>query len=95
MSFPIFVALRMKEPVLFKLAPITSSPTDFDTGILSPVNIDSSTVEFPSVTTPSTGTFSPGLTRMRSPTCTSSTGTSTSCPSRKTVAILGASPTSV
>jgi hypothetical protein len=33
----------------------------------SPVSIDSSTGELPATTTPSTGTFSPGRTRIRSP----------------------------
>ena len=46
------------------------SPGPFSTGIGSPVSIDSSTLERPSSTTPSTGTFSPGRTRSRSPTCT-------------------------
>ena len=40
----------------------------FSTGNGSPVSIDSSTLERPSSTTPSTGTFSPGRTRRRSPT---------------------------
>ncbi len=51
------------------------------------------TVEFPSVTTPSTELT--GLTRMRSPTCTSSTGISHFLLSvQNSFAILGASPTS-
>ena len=53
----------------------------------------SSTAVAPSVTTPSTGIFSPGRTRTRSPTTTCSTGTSTSAPSRSTRAVFGASPT--
>ena len=47
------------------------SPGIFSTGIGSPVTIDSSTALRPSRTTPSTGTFSPGRTRSRSPTATS------------------------
>ena len=48
----------------------------FVTGIDSPVTIDSSTVDRPSSTTASTGTFSPGRTRSRSPMWTSSSATS-------------------
>ena len=39
----------------------------FLTGIGSPVIIDSSMLVLPSITRPSTGTFSPGRTRSRSP----------------------------
>jgi hypothetical protein len=63
------------------------------TGALSPVSIDSSMVEAPSTTIPSTGIFSPGRTRTTSPTRTDSTGTSCSLPSRITRAVFGASPT--
>ena len=53
-------------------------PALFSTGIGSPVTIDSSTLDAPSITTPSTGIRSPGRTRSRSPTCTSASGTSRS-----------------
>ena len=44
---------------------------------------------------PSTGTFSPGRTRRRSPTCTWASGTSSSVPSSRTRrAVLGANPSS-
>ena len=56
-------------PVWLSVPPITLSPGSLATGIDSPVTIDSSTVERPSITSPSTGTFSPGRTRSRSPTC--------------------------
>ncbi len=56
----------------------------------SPVIMDSSIADWPSRMTPSTGTFSPGRTTTTSPTFTCSTGTSTSFPSRMTVAIRGA-----
>ena len=46
------------------------------TGIGSPVSIDSSTADAPSVTTPSTGIRSPGFTITRSSTSTASTATS-------------------
>ena len=55
----------------------------------------SSTAERPSTTSPSTGTFSPGRTRSRSPTATASSATSSSRPSgRITRAVFGASPIS-
>ena len=78
------------EPFLLILAPITSSPLSFSTGILSPVSIDSSTEVRPSTTTPSTGILSPGRTRITSPKATSSTVISCSTPLRITRAVLGA-----
>ena len=71
-------------------APITVSPTRFSTGMLSPVNIDSSTVLCPSVITPSTGIRSPGLTKMTSPTATCAISTNFSLPSFNTTAFFGA-----
>jgi hypothetical protein len=73
---------------------MTSSPGAFSTGRLSPVSMLSSRAERPSTTTPSTGTFSPGRTRTRSPTRTASIGTSCSTPSRMTRAVLAWSPIS-
>ena len=61
--------------------PMTESPAVLVTGIDSPVTSDSSTVDRPSSTVPSTGTASPGRTRSRSPSRTSSNGTSASEPS--------------
>jgi hypothetical protein len=61
-----------------------------ETGIDSPVTIDSSTELSPSSTSPSTGTFVPGRMRSRSPTCTSAVGSSSSRPSRRTTAFGGA-----
>ena len=43
--------------------PVTRLPGSFSTGIGSPVIIDSSMLVLPSITRPSTGTFSPGRTR--------------------------------
>ena len=60
----------------------------------SPVSMDSSTLEWPSTMTPSTGIFSPGRTKTRSSLTTCSTGTSISLPSRMTRAVLAASPIS-
>ena len=71
-------------PVVFTVAPMTASPIFLETGIGSPVSIDSSTAEAPSVTTPSTAIFSPGLTITRSPGTRASTATSASRPSRAT-----------
>jgi hypothetical protein len=77
------------------VAPITRAPAAFSTEIGSPVSIDSSTAERPSSTSPSTGTFSPGRTRRRSPTCTWVNGMSSSVPSSRSLrAVFGASPSS-
>jgi len=54
---------------------------DFSTGMDSPVIMDSSTVLRPSRRTPSTGIFSPGRTRRRSPGLTCASGISFSLPS--------------
>jgi hypothetical protein len=89
-SLPVRVARNSKLPVRTMVAPTTSSPGPLSTGRLSPVIIDSSMAEAPVSISPSTGIFSPGLTRTVSPGATSSTGTSTSEPSRTTVAVRGA-----
>ena len=65
---------------------VTGESMPVITGILSPVTIDSSKVLVPVRITPSTGTFSPGLTRIVSPGLTSFSGTFTYLPSRKTSA---------
>jgi hypothetical protein len=84
-----------KLPVWFIVPAVTLEPTDFATGMGSPVTIDSSTLALPSVTSPSTGTFSPGRTRSKSPTRMVSTCTVSSVPSAFTrTAVLGASPSS-
>ena len=57
-----------KPPDWLSVPPITLPPASLVTGIDSPVTIDSSSDERPSRMTPSTGTFSPGRTRSRSPT---------------------------
>ena len=76
------------------VAPVTSSPSDLATGMDSPVIMDSSTVDLPEVTMPSTGSFSPGRMAMMSPTRTSSTLMSYSLPSRITRAVFERSPAS-
>jgi len=94
-SAPTFSARMTSTPDPLMVAPTTLAPATLSTGMGSPVTIDSSTWLRPSTTTPSTGIFSPGRTRRRSPTRTSSSGTSDSDPSglmRR--ASFGASPSS-
>ena len=81
-------------PVPLIVPPVTRAPGSFSTGMGSPVTIDSSTELRPSTTTPSTGIFSPGRTRSRSPTATLASGTSSSRPSRMRRASFGARPSS-
>ncbi|MNI26936.1 hypothetical protein D3C73_806570 [compost metagenome] len=71
-SRPTFFASMTSAPDWFMVPPIAVAPMSLVTGIDSPVTIDSSTALRPSTTSPSTGTFSPGRTRSRSPTCTES-----------------------
>ena len=59
---------------------ITALPVCLETARASPVMKDSSTVELPSVTMPSTGICVPGFTRSKSPICTSASAISCSCP---------------
>ena len=87
--WPNRVTFILKNPVLFILAPKTSSPTFFSKGRLSPVNIDSSIDELPSKIFPSTGICSPGLTQTRSPTVSSEILTSNSSPCRSIFAVRG------
>ena len=89
-SSPTRRAFILNAPLLTMEAEISCAPTFFSTGILSPVSADSSTVPPPSVTSPSTGTELPGLSKIMSPTAILSTVISTSSPSRKTSAVLGA-----
>ncbi len=83
-SAPTRVARTRSDPLPLTVPPITSSPGALPTGRLSPVIMLSSTALAPAMTTPSTGTFSPGRTSSRSPTRTSSTGTVRTCPSGPT-----------
>ena len=69
----------------------TADPEALRTGMGSPVSRDSSAEESPSSTTASTGTWSPGLMRIRSPVRSWDTGVSTSCPAESTRrAVVGA-----
>ena len=79
-----------KLPVVFNVPPVTTSPTPFSTGIGSPVIMDSSTAAPPSIKTPSTGIFPPGLTRSTAPAATADSGTSRSSPSSTMRAVCGA-----
>ncbi len=92
-SRPTRVARMTNEPVVLRVAPMTSSPVAFVLGIGSPVSIDSSTGDAPSTTTPSTGTLSPGRTRSRSPGTTTARSTSSSTPFRNRRAVVAWSPT--
>ena len=80
-------------PEPFTVPPVTALLGPFSAGIASPVSMDSSTALVPSTTTPSTGIFSPGLTRNVSPATTPSSGASSSLPSARTTrAVFGVRP---
>ncbi len=64
---PTRVARRVRTPDLLMEAEMTVSPGPLSTGMDSPVRADSSTVDSPSTTTPSTGTEPPGRTNTKSP----------------------------
>ena len=85
-SRPTLSARMTKLPDWFMVAPITLAPASLVTAKDSPVTIDSSTELPPSITSPSTGTLSPGRTRRRSPTATASRLTSSSLPSARDAA---------
>ena len=88
-SAPTRRARTVTAPVVFWVPPVTASPWAFTTGSVSPVSMDSSTSVAPSVTTPSTGIFSPGRTSTVSPATTWARGTSRSSPPRTTRAVGG------
>ena len=77
-SAPTRSARMTNAPAPLTVAPTSRSPGSFETGMGSPVSIDSSTAPWPSSTRPSTGIFSPGRTRRRSPTTTPARSTSSS-----------------
>ncbi len=90
-SAPTRVARTRIRPCWFTVAPNTSSPGPLSTGMDSPVSMDSSREERPSVMTPSVGIFSPGRTTITSPGMSRSTGIVRSPPSRTTRASLAPS----
>ena len=79
-SLPIRSSTISIAPVPFRVPATSLFPGCLSTGMDSPVTIDSSTLLFPSRTRPSTGIFSPGRIRSRSPTVICSTGISVSPP---------------
>jgi len=91
-SLPIWVALNSNVPLLLMLPATMVSPSVLFTGIGSPVSIDSSTELRPSMTSPSTGIFSPGRTRTVSFFSTSLIAISCSLLSRTTRAVFGCKP---
>ena len=90
-SSPTLVARHFIKPDWFTVAALTASPFCLSTGMLSPVSADSLTAVVPSIISPSTGMFSPGLTTKMSSFRTASTEISCSTPSFTTVAVFGAS----
>ena len=82
---PKALVVRMRSTPLRLTQPErTSSPGATLRGRLSPVRATVSSEELPSSTVPSIGTFSPGRTRMVSPTATLSGATVSTAPSRST-----------
>ena len=93
-SAPTRVARTTSRPPALTVAPATASPGPTSTGTDSPVSIEASTADEPSVTSPSAAIFSPGRTTNSSPTARSPTGTSRSTPSRRTETSLAPSSSS-
>ena len=79
-SAPTRAARITRRPPAFTVAPTTSSPGCFSTGIDSPVRSDWSTADEPSSTMPSVAIFSPGRTTKRSPTASCAIGMRRSAP---------------
>ena len=88
-SSNILVTLILITPERLMHPLITSSPASTSFGRASPVSDEVSTEEFPSITVPSSGIFSPGLTSTVSPMLTSYGSTVSSLPSFKTTAKSG------
>ena len=88
-SAPMPVALQRSSPCALIVAAYTGLPAVLLTGRLSPVSSDSSILELPSITLPSTGTASPGRTMKVSPTRNCATGISRTSPLRSTRAVCG------
>ncbi|MNL21256.1 hypothetical protein D3C87_1425360 [compost metagenome] len=92
-SPPTFSALNLKLPFWLIVPANTLSPSFLATATGSPVIILSSTNEVPSYTTPSTGIFSPDLTKIWSAICTSATAISFSPFAVIIITVLGCKPT--
>ncbi len=80
-------------PERFSVPEYSMSPIVFSTGTLSPVSMDSSTVQLPSITLPSTLIRSPGRTRIMSCCVISEISVSFSSAPRTTSAVFGRSRT--
>ena len=83
------VTRRRRTPERFTHPEKTSWQSVTERGTDSPVMARVSRLEVPSITVPSRGTFSPGRTRMTSPTCTSLGSTTATSPLRSTLAVSG------
>ncbi len=92
---PTRVALNFNSPSLLIDPATTCSPAFLSTGNGSPLSIDSSTADFPSITIPSTGIFSPGRIITVSSFFTRLKGTSFSTPFSMIVAVFGCRPISL
>ena len=86
-SAPTRRASTTREPCVLSIPPVTSSPGPTSRGTGSPVTIEVSTAEWPSVTTPSAAMLSPGRTRNRMPTFSCDGGTSLPSASRTVPAL--------
>ena len=86
------MTLNLKLPFLFIVPPIIFEPFDLRTGIDSPVIIDSSMLECPSIRIPSAGILFPGLIIMTSSKVSSEIFTSISLLSFRIVAVFGLRP---
>jgi len=93
-SFPTWVALNIKRPSPLMVPPVTRSFSALSTGIGSPLSMDSSTAEAPSIIMPSTGIRSPGLITTTSPDWTMEMEISFSIPFSIILAVPGCSPMS-
>ena len=81
-----FVVRIFSRPVMLMQPLMMASPSCTSRGSDSPVRAAVFSVEEPSVTQPSIGTFSPGFTTITVPTATSSGSTCSSTPSCSTLA---------
>ena len=88
-SLQSFVVLTRSAPLWLMQPDTIVSPADTPLGTLSPVRALVSSVDVPSITTPSSGTFSPGLTTMILPMATSSGETVLSPPGVSRFALSG------
>ena len=84
-------ASAIRAPDVLIVPPSTVSPSPTSRGTGSPVIIEVSTADEPTITLASVAIRSPGLVRKRSPTRSSAIGTISSWPSRMTLTVVGAS----